>query len=103
MSFTSRDTVGDTLAAPKDRKRLESTTSSLFFPGGWFSKPPTGRTSLDNAQGVITSPKAVSPVEGRSSVELLGGSSAPVSATADITNEGPDEDKEKKGKWCVIM
>ncbi|KAJ3901591.1 hypothetical protein F5879DRAFT_991825 [Lentinula edodes] len=98
-----RDTVGDTLAAPKDRKRLESTTSSLFFPGGWFSKPPTGRTSLDNAQGVITSPKAVSPVEGRSSVELLGGSSAPVSATADITNEGPDEDKEKKGKWCVIM
>ncbi|KAJ3815131.1 hypothetical protein EV368DRAFT_61937 [Lentinula lateritia] len=83
------DTVGDTLAAPKDR--------------GWFSKPPTGRTSLDNAQGVITSPKAISPVEGRSSVELLGGSSASGSATADITNEGPDEDHEKKGKWCVIM
>ncbi|KAJ3926416.1 MAG: hypothetical protein NXY57DRAFT_727254 [Lentinula lateritia] len=100
---TDRDTIGDTLAAPKDRKRLESTTSSLFFPGGWFSKPPTGRTSLDNAQGVITSPKAISPVEGRPSVELLGGSFAPGSATADITNEGPDEDNEKKGKWCVIM
>ncbi|KAJ3983943.1 hypothetical protein F5890DRAFT_108351 [Lentinula detonsa] len=98
-----RDSVGNTLTVSKDRKRLESTTSSLFFPGGWFSKTPAGRTSLDNAQGEISSPKVMSPIEGRPSVDLLGGSSAPSSAPADAADEGTDDDKEKKGKWCLIM
>ncbi|KAF5377340.1 hypothetical protein D9757_008025 [Collybiopsis confluens] len=92
-----QDTVGDTLTVAKDRKRLESTASSLFFPGGWFSKPPAGgRESLDNAQGEITSPKAMSPVEGPSTAF----STAP-SVEVEVNSDG--EDQAKKGKWCVIM
>ncbi|KAE9407691.1 hypothetical protein BT96DRAFT_933121 [Gymnopus androsaceus JB14] len=90
----SLDTVGDSLSVAKDRKRLESTASSLFFPGGWFSpRPPAGRASLDNAQGEFTPSK--SPVDEVPSIEL---ESAPTSATAES-----DDSKEKKGKWCVIM
>ncbi|KAJ7707760.1 hypothetical protein B0H17DRAFT_1192201 [Mycena rosella] len=66
------------------RSRLESTASSMFFPGGWFSKIPDGRASLDVAKGEFTSPKPTSP-----SV------SSPTNET-----EQPDE---KKGRWCVVM
>ncbi|KIK63127.1 hypothetical protein GYMLUDRAFT_57867 [Collybiopsis luxurians FD-317 M1] len=99
-----QDTVGNTLSVNKDRKRLESTTSSLFFPGGWFSKAPAGRASLDNAQGEITSPKAMSPVEGPSSAGLqyLSSAPSPSSAEAEETNADVD-DKTKKGKWCILM
>ncbi|KAF8920284.1 hypothetical protein CPB85DRAFT_624385 [Mucidula mucida] len=53
---TSLDTIND---APTSRARLESTTSSRFFPGGWFARPQAeGRTSTDNAQGVFIPPKS---------------------------------------------
>jgi hypothetical protein len=93
-SLTSLDTIGE-LTVAKDRKRLESTASSLFFPGGWFSKPPAGRASLDNVQGEIISPKATAPVNELPSPGQES-DSAPDSATV-------EDDKEKKGKWCVIM
>ena len=48
---------GDLGVLPSDvpRVRLESTASSRFFPGGWFSgnpkSPDENRTSLDHAAG----------------------------------------------------
>ncbi|KAJ6619702.1 hypothetical protein B0H10DRAFT_2216541 [Mycena sp. CBHHK59/15] len=65
------------------RSRLESTASSMFFPGGWFSKVPQGRASLDVAQGEFTPSKPTTP-----------------SVTAPTEDS---ESEEKKGKWCVVM
>ncbi|EPQ54067.1 hypothetical protein GLOTRDRAFT_130451 [Gloeophyllum trabeum ATCC 11539] len=68
------------------RPRHESTTSSRFFPGGWFSSPVVspqeGRASLDSVQGEFTS-------------------GAPTPSAA--TTEEDKTEKEKKSKWCVIM
>ncbi|KAF9069254.1 hypothetical protein BDP27DRAFT_1447842 [Rhodocollybia butyracea] len=95
------DQVGDTLTVTKERKRLESTASSLFFPGGWFSRPPAGRASLDNAQGEIISPKALSPTEGPlSSIAPVPSVSEPAAVEGAEVAEGS---KEKKEKWCVVM
>ncbi|KAJ7170627.1 hypothetical protein C8R43DRAFT_980281 [Mycena crocata] len=68
------------------RSRLESTASSMFFPGGWFSKMPEGRASLDVAQGEFTPSKPTSP---------------PLPPPADT--EQNDQSEEKKGKWCLVM
>jgi len=71
------------------RKRLESTTSSRFFPGGWFSSSPKvpeeGRASLDVATGEFIS---------QSSVE-----NTPTTAIPSAV----EEDREKKSRWCTIM
>ncbi|KAG1821145.1 uncharacterized protein BJ212DRAFT_1337899 [Suillus subaureus] len=72
-----------------NRNRLESTTSSRFFPGGWFSSSPKvpeeGRTSLDVAAGEFIH---------KSSVE-----NTPTTALPSAV----EEDKEKKSRWCTIM
>lgn len=71
-----------------NRNRLESTTSSRFFPGGWFSsspKVPEERTSLDVAAGEFVH---------KSSVE-----NTPTTAIPSAV----EEDKEKKSRWCTIM
>ena len=49
-------TTGELGLSPNaQRARLESTTSSRFFPGGWFSgnpkTPEENRASLDHAAG----------------------------------------------------
>jgi len=71
------------------RKRLESTTSSRFFPGGWFSSSPKvpeeGRTSLDVAAGEFVH---------QTSVE-----NTPTTAIPSAV----EEDREKKSRWCTIM
>ncbi|KAG1779156.1 hypothetical protein EV702DRAFT_1090745 [Suillus placidus] len=76
-----------------NRNRLESTTSSRFFPGGWFSSSPKvpeeGRASLDVAAG-----------------EFVHKSSVENTPTTDPTTAPPsavEEDKEKKSRWCTIM
>ncbi|KAJ6604770.1 hypothetical protein DFH09DRAFT_321612 [Mycena vulgaris] len=69
------------------RSRLESTASSMFFPGGWFSKIPEGRASLDVAQGEFSSSKPNSPS---------------ISSPNETPNE-TEQSEEKKGKWCVVM
>lgn len=76
-----------------NRNRLESTTSSRFFPGGWFSSSPKvpeeGRASLDVAAG-----------------EFVHKSSVENTPTTDPTTALPsavEEDKEKKSRWCTIM
>jgi len=82
------------------RKRLESTTSSRFFPGGWFSSSPTvpeesrTRTSLDVASGeFIRSPSAESRPSGES----------PASTATSVPSTEDGEDEEKKTRWCTIM
>jgi len=82
------------------RKRLESTTSSRFFPGGWFSSSPTvpeesrTRTSLDVASGeFIRSP----------STESRPSSESPAAAAASIPSTADGEVEEKKARWCTIM
>lgn len=82
-----------TLETPaQSRKRLESTASSRFFPGGWFSTSPTigGRTSLENAQGEFSALK--SPID-------MAGTAAPATTPVD----GLAEDEERKSRWCTIM
>ncbi|KAL0954804.1 hypothetical protein HGRIS_003750 [Hohenbuehelia grisea] len=90
LTTSSRD---DTDVSPtKPRSRLESTASSRFFPGGWFSSSPKiqGRPSLDVAQGEFTPSKT--PVD-------MSGTTAPAPTPVD----GLAEDEEKKAKWCTIM
>ncbi|KAL4268573.1 hypothetical protein AB1N83_001782 [Pleurotus pulmonarius] len=87
------DTSLSTLETPaQSRKRLESTASSRFFPGGWFSTSPTigGRTSLENAQGEFSALK--SPID-------MAGTTAPATTPVD----GLAEDEERKSRWCTIM
>ncbi|KAG1750143.1 hypothetical protein EDB19DRAFT_1904393 [Suillus lakei] len=76
-----------------NRNRLESTTSSRFFPGGWFSSSPKvpeeGRTSLDVAAGEFIH---------KSSVE-----NTPTTAPTTALPSAVEEDKEKKSRWCTIM
>ena len=83
------------LSAPAQRVRLESTTSSRFFPGGWFSSTTKlaeeNRTSLEMATGEF----AKSPTD---SVAPSPAVEAPPGTPVD----GNVDDK-KKGKWCVIM
>ncbi|KAF9450347.1 hypothetical protein P691DRAFT_810536 [Macrolepiota fuliginosa MF-IS2] len=76
------------------RRRLESTTSSRLFPGGWFSntsKIPDERTSLDVAQGVFTGTKQGPTVE-----DVL------VSPVVEPITPDREYSSEKK-RWCVIM
>ncbi|KAJ7066912.1 hypothetical protein C8F01DRAFT_1119511 [Mycena amicta] len=80
------------------RTRLESTASSLFFPGGWFSKLPEGRPSLEVAAGEFTSPKPASP----SLPSKPTSPSVPSPPAEEVVVEAVDRD-EKKGKWCVVM
>jgi hypothetical protein len=74
------------------RGRRESTTSSRFFPGGWFSSPPVsqGKPSLDIARGEF-SPTATKPPTSPTGAE----------EPAAIASESVEE--EKKSKWCTIM
>ena len=83
----------ETLSPIAARSRLESTASSRYFPGGWFSGTPKSpdetRTSLDHAAGEFSK----SP----------GGDSSPtIEAPVNTPIDGV-EDKKLKGKWCVIM
>lgn len=76
------------------RRRLESTTSSRLFPGGWFSntsKIPDERTSLEVAQGVFSGAKQ-GAVE-----ETLA------SPTMDPATPVREESSSDKRRWCVIM
>ncbi|KAF7312307.1 hypothetical protein MIND_00243700 [Mycena indigotica] len=91
---SSADGAGDAdgeeedLAPPlSPRSRLESTTSSLFFPGGWFSRAPDEnlRPSLEVAAGEFTPSKSSPPV---------------------LSSPQPEETtqtEEKKGRWCIVM
>ncbi|KAI0694676.1 hypothetical protein C8T65DRAFT_744303 [Cerioporus squamosus] len=74
------------------RARHKSTTSSRFFPGGWFSS----MTKL--------------PDERRTSLEHAGGEFSKNASADSLTPEVPlntpidgNVDDKKKQKWCVIM
>ncbi|KAH9928599.1 uncharacterized protein B0H18DRAFT_1210133 [Fomitopsis serialis] len=75
------------------RTRHESTTSSRFFPGGWFSsspKLPEELTSHENAEGEF----------------LKSPSSAVASPGLEVPANTPIDgkiDEEKRGRWCTIM
>ncbi|KAI9000589.1 hypothetical protein BD414DRAFT_451042 [Trametes punicea] len=83
------------IAPSSARARLESTTSSRYFPGGWFSStaklPDEGRTSMDHASGEF----AKSPSEPSASPALEVPANTPV--------DGNVEEKHKRGKWCIVM
>lgn len=71
-------------AAP--RRRLQSTASSLHFPGGWITSPKGDRPSLEVATGEFSRP------------QLEGG---PASAVLSPVKE---ERKADGDKWrCIIM
>lgn len=77
------------------RKRLESTTSSRLFPGGWFSntsKIPDERTSLEVAQGVFAGAKQGTAIE-----DTLP------SPVVDPVTPVREQSSSDKRRWCVIM
>ncbi|KAL0565545.1 hypothetical protein V5O48_016477, partial [Marasmius crinis-equi] len=110
-SLTSLDTVTDsrdTPSSPGGRSRLESTASSLMFPGGWFTKSPTGRASFDNARGEFIPNKPKSPIEStpvESTPEVSEDSATPTNEEPTPVAEptSPTTEKEKRSKWCIIM
>jgi hypothetical protein len=89
----------DSLSPVSSRPRLESTASSRYFPGSWFSASSTksprqeGRASLEIARGIITPIK--SPVDASvSPIQLSVPPTTPV--TGVVENE--------KSKWgCLVM
>lgn len=77
------------------RKRLESTTSSRLFPGGWFSntsKIPDERTSLEVAQGVFSPTKQGPTLE----ETLLSPAVEPITPVR-------EQSSSDKRRWCTIM
>ncbi|KAI0783575.1 hypothetical protein C8Q75DRAFT_426449 [Abortiporus biennis] len=86
------DTLSPTSAG--GRTRLESTTSSRFFPGGWFSTPKSpddNRTSLDHANGEFTPLNTVADAV-----------TPTLEVPANSPIDGVHEDR-KRSRWCVIM
>lgn len=112
---------------------MESTTSSLFFPGGWTS-PTKERPSLEVATGEFTRPineGSSTPVGGMETTEEepereaeheeaeheaenevaklqeAEHKAADVPAVIEVAGKNvvviPKEGKEGKKKWCVIM
>lgn len=109
LTAVNDDNARDTLSADPPRTRLESTASSRFFPGGWFSpgtkSPEEGRTSLDLARGEFIPVPA--PVPGVS-VPTVSVPSKPVAPpiAEDSDDSDSDDDEEvptKKSKWCIVM
>ncbi|KAK1224055.1 hypothetical protein PQX77_012998 [Marasmius sp. AFHP31] len=106
-SLTSLDTVTDNRDAPSSpsaRSRLESTASSLMFPGGWFSRAPPGRASLDNAKGEFIPNKPTSPVEA-TTPELNEETATPTNEatpTAEPTSPTSPTEREKRSKWLLL-
>lgn len=88
----------DTLS-PTGRTRLESSASSRFFPGAWFSpKIGAGRASLEVAQGEFIPVKPTSPTDGvPDEPEELD--EVPPTASEDTDESTPEE----KRRWCVVM
>lgn len=89
---------------PSARKRLESTTSSRFFPGGWFSSsstksPDESRPSLELAQGEFIPTK--SPADG-TEANVSAVSPATTESFGDA-READSASSEEKRKWCIIM
>ncbi|KAJ2916623.1 hypothetical protein MD484_g3782, partial [Candolleomyces efflorescens] len=99
--------VASTSDPLETRKRLESTASSRFFPGSWFSaaaKPPVpeeGRASLETASGQFS--------RGPSSPLDTGAMLSPITINTEnlAVPEGEyTEDSAvspSKRKWCSIM
>ncbi|GBE88022.1 hypothetical protein SCP_1202500 [Sparassis crispa] len=88
----SATSVAEPVSPTHARQRLESTTSSRFFPGGWFSSTPKshdkGRASHETAAGEFSK----SPTSATSTPALEVPTNTPT--------EGIDE---KKKGWCTIM
>ena len=90
-SITDFETVSPPLGM---RRRLESTASSLVFPGAWVASPTLPeRASLEVATGEFSRPPP-----GKMSRSNSGASPSPDS-TPLVTPTTADEDKRR----CVIM
>lgn len=90
----SHDTTDDAVGVASSsapRARLESTTSSRFFPGGWFSgnpkSPEDNRTSLEHAAGEFLRTE-----------NLSAGPALEVPANTPI-----DGVPTRRGRWCLVM
>lgn len=77
------------------RTRLESTTSSRFFPGGWFSSTPKlpeeGRTSHENVEGEFY--KSQTSATDSPALEV----------PTNTPTDGVIDEKKKNAKWCIVM
>ncbi|KAG6816381.1 hypothetical protein H0H93_008149, partial [Arthromyces matolae] len=96
-------TSSDAAVPPTGRSRLESTASSRFFPGGWFSPSKTvdeTRASLEVAKGEFTAVKIASARN--PSIDEGPSESAP-SPDVETSKTPLSANSEQKSKWCVIM
>lgn len=88
---SSEDVIEETeeLTAASPRRRLESTASSLYFPGGWVTTPKGDRPSFEVATGEFSRPLTES---GTISVNAV------LSPLNEERKAGSDD------KWrCIIM
>ncbi|KAG6865726.1 hypothetical protein C0991_012372 [Blastosporella zonata] len=96
----------DAVSPVATRSRLESTASSRFFPGGWFSPSKTvdeTRASLEIAQGEFTAAK-IAAANNPSIDEGPLVDEATFPAVELAVNEEPQSaSSEEKRRWCVIM
>ncbi|KAG6816299.1 hypothetical protein H0H87_007183, partial [Tephrocybe sp. NHM501043] len=96
-------TSSDSASPVTGRSRLESTASSRFFPGGWFSPSKTvdeSRASLEVAQGVFTAAK----IAAATNPSIDEGPVAEEAISPSVENTEPQSaSSEEKRRWCVIM
>jgi len=96
----------DAVSPTTVRSRLESTASSRFFPGSWFSPSykaaDEGRTSLEVAQGEFVATKAAASVG--DAPDTSGVEETSSAESDDDDDEAPGSStSEQKRRWCVIM
>lgn len=95
----------DTISPATDRSRLESTSSSRFFPGGWFSPSKTvdeSRPFFEVVQGEFTAQKVAAARD--PSIDEGPSVAEQYTPTEGEANKGPQPtSKEQKSRWCVIM
>lgn len=88
------------------RTRLESSTSSRFFPGGWFNSsskvPEESRASLETATGQFVPSKGLSsPVD--SAPVLPSITTTNLKAPANELGPHSASSSSSKKRWCNIM
>lgn len=107
MNGSTDATVPPIVIPTNGRQRLESTASSLFFPGGWFSKAPEGRASLEHAGGefIPTSPKSSSmETEGFPALSVPAPAADSATTPVEETQSPTTSESGKKDRWgCVMM
>ncbi|KAG5728905.1 hypothetical protein E4T56_gene3829, partial [Termitomyces sp. T112] len=95
----------DAIPPVTGRSRLESTASSRFFPGAWFSPSKTvdeSRPFFEVVQGEFT-PKNRAVARDPSIDEGPSMAEQSTATQGETNKETPPASQQRKSRWCVIM